>query len=286
MKKYNHLILTRFNVVSKDWTQKPTEKWLSERIELFEEFCFPSVINQTNQHFKWLVFFDIKSPLFLRDKITQQYSKYNNFIPLFINYFDLEEVRSKIIKYLQTDFLISTRLDNDDAISVDYIEKIQRNFDFQNGVVLNFDFGYILNYRNNKLYKRFHYINAFCSLIEKSENFKTVWIKDHRELNTLYKLKRIKYKPMWLQVVHGGNLSNKVSKDSYRIAFQDTFLSRFTLPKKSIDLQQYNQNKISIYLESTKQFLPYISILVLRPLKRKFQDVYCKLIGKKVKFGH
>ena len=36
--------------------------WLKHRYYLFETFCFPSILSQTNKNFKWLVFFDKDTP--------------------------------------------------------------------------------------------------------------------------------------------------------------------------------------------------------------------------------
>ncbi|WP_051227980.1 glycosyltransferase [Gillisia sp. JM1] len=58
---FQHYILTRFNLRAEDWTTTKnnekvlTEEWLEERFDLFENYCFSSVRNQTNQNFKWLV---------------------------------------------------------------------------------------------------------------------------------------------------------------------------------------------------------------------------------------
>ena len=50
-----HYLLTRFNLTFKEWkTSKNgelvlTDKWLKNRFELFENYCLPSVKNQTYQ---------------------------------------------------------------------------------------------------------------------------------------------------------------------------------------------------------------------------------------------
>ena len=60
--EYKHFLITRFNLKKKGWeTTKnnekiQTEEWLRHRFELFEAYCLPSVINQSNQDFIWYVF--------------------------------------------------------------------------------------------------------------------------------------------------------------------------------------------------------------------------------------
>ncbi len=61
---FRHFIITRFNIrVGKLGTDKNgnltrTDVWLKNRIDLFEKYCLPSVVGQTNKNFTWMVLFD------------------------------------------------------------------------------------------------------------------------------------------------------------------------------------------------------------------------------------
>lgn len=78
---YKHFIFTRFN---EGWldndrlTQsgKPvnTDVWLKERCKLFEKFCLPSMMYQSNQNFTWLILFDKRTP----EDILLKYDKIEN----------------------------------------------------------------------------------------------------------------------------------------------------------------------------------------------------------------
>ena len=65
-KRSSIFILTRFNL--KMWTKNKfnhdvqTEEWLKERFELFEHYCFSSIINQSEKNFIWLCCFDEDTP--------------------------------------------------------------------------------------------------------------------------------------------------------------------------------------------------------------------------------
>lgn len=52
-----HFILTRFNLLlwnkAKDGQMVRTTKWLEHRFSLFENYCIPSIKNQTCQDFEW-----------------------------------------------------------------------------------------------------------------------------------------------------------------------------------------------------------------------------------------
>lgn len=52
---YTHLIVTRFNLQLWDGAKPLDVAWLAHRFELFEQYCYPSVVGQTEQNFKWFV---------------------------------------------------------------------------------------------------------------------------------------------------------------------------------------------------------------------------------------
>src|ERR1700735_3717087 len=64
--KSEHVILTRFNVRYEEDSAVPSigvdPGWLQERFRLFEKYCLPSVLGQTDQNFRWLLFFDRATP--------------------------------------------------------------------------------------------------------------------------------------------------------------------------------------------------------------------------------
>lgn len=232
MSKFNHFLLTRFNIKSDtgfDLVRSEPEKtiynpeWLEDRFKRFERYCYPSVKSQSNKNFKWLVFFDINTPDIFKKKI-EAYSEYKNFIPIFIEKFNLEKLRQIILENSTNDpqYLITTRLDNDDAISTNYIQMIQDNFSEQQFEIINFHVGYVWDENNGKLYKNGRGCNPFLSLIESSTNFKTIFLPEpHYQLYDLYKpsgqLKNIilESEPVWFQVVHGKNLSNHIEGIRY-----------------------------------------------------------------------
>lgn len=217
MKDFQHVILTRFNVRV---NYSPSRlginpEWLTHRFGLFEQFCYPSVLKQTNQDFKWLVFFDSETPQFFKDKI-ETYAKWKNFIPVYFDHLLTgKDIRQFLLNILQqeTRYLITTRLDNDDAISKHLIEKVQAEFQGQAFEFINFTNGYVLS--DGKLYLLKYKANPFASLIEKiteftPDGFKAVLSITHDRLGSSDKVRQINTQPTWLQVVHGRNISNRV----------------------------------------------------------------------------
>ena len=142
-----HIFLTRFNVVYHDkWNNDKNknkvlgEEWLEHRFELFERYCLPSMINQTNQNFKWLIFFDIKTSSFFRKKIENIKEKNSFFIPYYVK--SGEELQTNLLEYInnfikpQNSHIITTRIDNDDSFHKTFVDMIHNKFDYQDSTFI------------------------------------------------------------------------------------------------------------------------------------------------------
>ncbi|MBE9125342.1 MULTISPECIES: glycosyltransferase [unclassified Coleofasciculus] len=219
MSSFNHFVLTRFNVKS---TKKDRPNhlnldgdWLESRLKLFDNFCYPSVQGQSNQNFKWIVFFNIDTSDAFKEKI-KKYSKWKNFIPAYIScvFNDIEKIPEEALEIIranmtmESEYVITTRLDTDDALCKNFVQMVQDNFVEQDGVSINFIYGYVLY--DNKLYlRRYPQGNPFISLIEKTEAFKGVFRLSHQRLYEIGSMKNIKNRqtPAWLQILHEANIA-------------------------------------------------------------------------------
>lgn len=212
-----HIILTRFNVLMPGWNSQINldPKWLDGRFKLFEEICLPSVVSQTNQNFDWLVFFDSKTPQNYKEKINSLVKVFA-FHPIYVDIFDLSKISAGLFKDYAEDnsMLLTSRLDSDDILATDYVEKLHSIASKQdNKCVINFDNGAILYSKNSKrsLYKYEDQSNPFTTLLEPfNPDLSTILAVKHTELHAFAEVVHVKGKPMWLQVVHGGNVSNRV----------------------------------------------------------------------------
>ena len=224
MQKFEHYLLTKFNKGLYTQSQKTKgdrkarDEWMVHRIRLFEKYCFPSIKSQVNQDFKWIVIFDRKTPKEFLRKI-EEYTQYKNFIPVFDGSFD-----HHIKKLLrpETQYLITTRIDNDDAFHKNAIKKIQLHFAKDNlayarDFFLNFPIGYCLDEQTGQITLNGSKSNPFITLVEKVKrgpkavSIKTVRCMNHSHLDRLGKIKQIcTTTPMWVQVIHKRNISNRV----------------------------------------------------------------------------
>lgn len=212
---FQHFILTLFNVDDLTGPQsslKLDKSWLKHRFKLFNKFCYPSVRGQSNQNFKWIILFDINTPDVFKRRISK-YSKWENFISIYINKRDRNSFREVILRHLkdETEYLVTTRLDNDDAICKDFVEVLQNYFDKQKIQFLNFTNGYV--WKNNEIYLFKQPSNPFVSLIEKIDDssFRTVFTGEgHHKLYKVGPVMEIITKPAWMQVIHTKNRANSV----------------------------------------------------------------------------
>lgn len=263
MTQFQHFFLTKFNVRSFPELKPGCEPaWLEKRFNLFDQFCFPSVHKQSNQNFKWLVFFDIDTPEDFKQKISAYSNQWENFVPVYLDcplpYGEFpDDIRKKVRQYIPENcqYLITTWLDNDDAIHKDYVQMIQDNFKQQESETINFFFGYQLC--DGKLYFDFELSNHFISLIEKynPDSFNTCLCRPHKELYEVCKsAKKIFCKPAWIEVVHGANYMN-VYRRGFRVPVGN-ILEQFSIHSNA---PEDRERFIPFFVEQIKiaVFFPY-----------------------------
>ncbi len=165
-------------------------------------------------------------------------------------------------------FLITSRLDNDDTISPDYVQRVQRLFNCQEREVISFDRGYI--WHRGRVYLHRDRCNPFVSLIEPTENFRSVWCCQHHRLPEVAPVRHVAGAPAWIQVVHEHNQRNRVRGFRRRTEeVCDNFaLSPVVIPQKE---NQWRYAADKCVLDSLRAVREG-AIRVLRPLARRYRD--------------
>jgi len=219
--RFKHFILTRFNLINEQqydvsYDYVNSDEYLLERFRLFELFCFPSVSGQTNKNFTWLVLFNDKLPGKWKNKCEDYKKKCPNFEPRYLSAVETREWKNMLNKLIldeidDCDFVLTTRLDNDDAIYLSFVDSIQKYFlENQEEAIINYADGlqYIPKYNilKNTTFPKSH----FNTLIEKNtSNLQTVLSFAHSELSNSFNSVFLKEKtPMWLEVIHSTNVVN------------------------------------------------------------------------------
>jgi hypothetical protein len=245
-----HVILTRFNLATPGRESKlrndPT--WLAHRFELFEKYCLPSVAAQTERDFDWLIFFDEGTPAAFQERVKDA-QKVHPFTAIYTPLFPAEGWRLSSLAAVEADprtALLTTTLDNDDAIAADFVERLQQTasqhldeapiaFNFKNGLVL----------KGGNLYFHQHKSSAFRSVLERyGDSLRTAASIPHMDMASHFTICQIEGGPGWLQVVHDRNVSNKtrgtrVSADAYRALLPKTITDEIRNPSiftRALDL--------------------------------------------------
>lgn len=216
---YKHYLITRFNLRNPNWSTTKnnesllTDEWMVHRLWLFENFCLPSVMAQTNQSFEWLIYFDTSTSDNFKGQLASIFKNKNNISCFYID--GMQEFHSSITSYIEKDaanvsYIITSRIDNDDCIHKDYINEVQKVFNKQDFMAIDVVKGYSLQISPTMMLgKKEHVYNPFISLIEKKENFKTVWQSDHNMWKKENRITKIKDKRLWMSIIHEKNKVNE-----------------------------------------------------------------------------
>lgn len=225
---YNHIILTRFNLqYEKESTVHINTEWLEERFRLFESYCLPSITGQTSQVFTWVILASDQTPEIYKERLNNYMIQYENIDIRFCPYYeDINQLYQDIgFHYcLGYSHLLSTRLDSDDMLAFDFVERLQSHITSQtkSNTILSFYSG-IQWFENFDIslsasYKK----NHFLSFYEPVEKIRTCIGINHTEVpdNLLVTLEE---KGMWCEIVHRHNMCNSyVPKYRYRLSIPTT----------------------------------------------------------------
>ncbi|MBX2848863.1 MAG: putative rhamnosyl transferase [Acidiferrobacterales bacterium] len=264
-----HVILTRFNLPSggREKRIRQSPGWLENRFELFEKFCLPSVQNQTNQRFKWFIYFDQNTPEPFRSRAINIENAYSNITLFWVGSLSLKDINEQILglKVRDTSKVLTTRLDNDDALNKHFIATLQNQANLSTddslragkAVILNFTHGLVLC--EKRTYSHSDSSNAFASMLEPlSENLQTIWRRQHNRLSLIGEFVQIDKPDMWMQVVHGNNVSNRIK--GYRI------LNRSIEPTFPFKVSNTRESKFYVCLEN-------LTLYPLRAIKERIRSI-------------
>ena len=225
-----HFLITRFNLRHDGWTAAKdgqlvlNEDWLSQRFNLFNHYCLPSVKNQSNQNFFWSVFFDTETPQIYKEIIEQISESYSVFQPIYINGYPelLDSLKNFIHHHIgeKDEYIITTRLDNDDLIHKDFIDSIQNLFKPIDKMVIDLRHGYQICVKGpkNEIREYDNSFNPFVSLVESRSYYKTVLSQMHRDWKNANATIVFDKKRLWIELIHQKNKLNEVDNNLKRVS--------------------------------------------------------------------
>src|SRR4030095_5592460 len=220
--KFTHYLITRFNIKINGFGPEyirpaaRTENWEIVRLPFFEQFCAPSVAGQNSKNFYWVIYCDPSTHSHIIDRIKEAIQFIANAEIVFVNGFD------EMISHIQhtcsnahTPFVITSRLDNDDAIGIHYIEDIHSNFIPEDQIILNLLGGVNYNASDHVLtFHRYSLNNSFISLIEKKKpegEFYTVMGFRHLVPKNTMAIKNINSRYSFWMTLHHQNAAIRIN---------------------------------------------------------------------------
>lgn len=279
-RKTDSFIITRFNLQlwKKDKHNHETQskEWLEQRFYLFDKYCFPSVMKQSNKKFLWICLFDISTLQQYKDKITSYKKVLPEFIPLFLNEKETAvhgDYITKVIKYFKSEdsLLITMRLDNDDALNLNYVSIIKNNSERQteNTTIVSFKYGIQYYVKERLAVKIPFYNNHFLAMIDKQYDKDTI---DNREVKHIlqfnhYETSKYPYpfvcntkdKDMWIEVIHATNVSNDCKMTFRQKAVEDV---DFVKTNFGINITLPQTNQIKFWMFMLPRFIKHIRMKI------------------------
>jgi Putative rhamnosyl transferase len=286
--EYSHFIITQFNLrnfpKSNNSDYESWLEWTRKRTELFKEYCLPSVINQSCKSFKWLLYFDADTPDELTEflDILRSYSFIDICICKGIGDFNSNytaEIKRRSGESVK--WIITTRIDNDDCLHRDAVKIIQENLVEKDGFLISLASGYLLNIYDRTLSHYFYPMSPFITLVEaNNDNIKGIFGKGHTKYDNLRlfiskeiwieyfngkaRMSRfILKKPLWIQTVHGENVSNNFYRGFPVIKIKD--LKDFSVNYKNNSLSIKTIRKYANYVIWKR----YLKCLIIKVILKK-----------------
>jgi len=197
----------------------------------------------------WLLYLDNKTDARYKDIMSDLCKKYNFICPIYMsNKMAMSREFDHVVKKGISErgnavtHLIVTRLDNDDCLRYNAIDKVQGYFREQRYEVLNFSKGYCLQIEPVMRLSLYTYPNGpFLSII-RDLNLSQEYILKHKVRDIYARHTRvtkegavtqISDKAYWVQTIHGDNISNRMRG---RLSMDKKVLDDFGIDTKNIHL--------------------------------------------------
>jgi hypothetical protein len=248
---------------------RPDNAWLEHRFSLFERFCLPSVAQQREQKFRWVVFFDTATPHHFLRYIEKYKCQLPTFEPVFVASFDMNVICNVIQGLVDSrnEYILSTRLDNDDAIARNYTYIVQKLARDEKGskVFISFPCGYA--HCGEGIYYTEYLGNPFFSILELRNEVSTGYSYNHHQIAKYGLVREVNNYRGWMQVIHERNHANvppRLARPVRKRSLQGEF------PPSCI-------GKPDRVLKWTKDYVLHHSRRYIGPLKRAVKKAFVGL---------
>jgi hypothetical protein len=209
-----HIVLTRYNVELPDprlASRGLDRDWLSHRLSLFSRWTAASMRAQSRKPDRWIVFVNMRTPEPQLGAIRNAVDGVGE-IALIDGPLTDERIAEHVSSLLPgSGTLITTRIDNDDAVASTYIEMVQKAAATTAGFI-SFPSGYVLS--RGLVFRCRDNLTPFISFVEtfgaNRRTVQTVCQAPHCDVG-LRGLAALQDQPAYLQVIHNTNIANKIN---------------------------------------------------------------------------
>ena len=222
MPDLQHFILTRFNLRlwSQDKNGDPvrSREWLENRFELFEKYCLPSVANQSCKDFTWIILLDSRTVEEFKKRIEDDRDRCPQIVPVYVEPAEGQNFakifQSSVVERLNGERVITTYLDNDDALDVHFVEDLQKRAAvLTDSIFISYSSGFQYFTEFGLLMKIHYRRNHFISVIESGnpETVKTIYgYGSHYYIEKIpgVQIEYVNGYPSWCEVIHKRNMGN------------------------------------------------------------------------------
>lgn len=282
MANFKHIVITHFNLklsldgvgyITEDKADKSTQtkSWMDERFELFDKYCFPSLLNQSNKNFVWFCLFDKDTEEKHKTKIAEYQEQLPLFRPIYLEPSDINNLYEKVDPFIRrfldptNEYIITTNVDNDDSLHKNMIDNIQKAFlKDPKESLYRFAYGYQYFTRYKLMLKMKYPHNHFLTLASKisSAPIKPITHYGHANAHRALPFTDILTNPMWIEIVHESNVNNSI-RVKFKIKYVPVIL-------KNMFKEEFN---VDIYLKTSKNIINALFT---------FPYLIVKMIGRKI----
>ncbi|KRF46111.1 glycosyltransferase [Terrabacter sp. Soil810] len=210
--EFEHYLLTRFSAAFSPGVPAQ-EEWLRYRLGFFVDACWSSVRGQQGAEFTWLVLFDDRCSDDFRADVEALAE--GTFTPVWSHERWTPSIFGRAIAERSPagsapPWLLTTRLDSDDAIARGFMAAAQREFTPTHGLFVDFPRGIQID-RSGATYLYDQLSSPFLTLVEQRQPESppsTVYAARHARARQWGPVREVSAPPMWVQVIHGTNLLN------------------------------------------------------------------------------
>ena len=205
---FTHYIFCRYNLTlfsdNVYGIEDPME-WMERRRHYFA-WLLMSLGVQTCQNFHFVLFVDANTPSDFIEELDDAINKNVEDYQIF------EGNHEDWIKQHKTksDWVITSRIDCDDYYNEDFVKVIQDNFKEESEILDVKGLQYDSNGDDFYTSGRSNPNSPFITLIESNKDIKTVYEIQHTFMPTKYKSRFAGDAPLYVQVIHDENISNKI----------------------------------------------------------------------------